>query len=236
MPNNTQMMHDTDNLCAWHLFGRVHAKVELFVKLWVVIVMNIFVYDILTKIKIVFGTDSLAKEREAFLSLYFPLVGFIALKLLDCWFINECWFRTHGMFRDILLHSQSNSSQCLCWIWSRIDTFINHILHPCNISSRRVILIAKSRYNGLHQDLDFLLLVRWYFLCPSIGKCIIVPIVKHNLNVGTDFEVNILISKSKTKIGFCRSVFVFGLAFLCDDGNLHVPMFFISATKVISFP
>lgn len=49
-------------------------------------------------------------------------------------------------------------------------------------------------------------------LIPNWG--IIVPIVKHNLNVGTDFEVNILISESKTKIGFCRSVFVFGLVFL----------------------
>jgi hypothetical protein len=68
----------------------VHAKVKLFVKLRVVIVMNIFVYDILSKINVVFGTDSLAIEREAFLSFYFPLVGFIALKLLDCWFINEC--------------------------------------------------------------------------------------------------------------------------------------------------
>lgn len=68
----------------------MHAKVELFVKLRVVIVMNIFVYDILSKIKVVFGTDSLAIEREAFLSLYLPLVGFIALKLLDRWFINEC--------------------------------------------------------------------------------------------------------------------------------------------------
>lgn len=52
--------------------------------------MNIFVYGILSKIKVVFGADSLAIEREAFLSLYFPLVGFIALKLLDRWFINEC--------------------------------------------------------------------------------------------------------------------------------------------------
>lgn len=51
------------------MLGRVHAKVELFIKLWVVIVMNIFVYDILTKIKIVFGANSLAIEREAFLSL-----------------------------------------------------------------------------------------------------------------------------------------------------------------------
>ena len=58
------------------------------IKLWVVIVMNIFVYDILTKIKILFGADCLAIEREAFLSLYFLLVGFIALKLLDRWFIN----------------------------------------------------------------------------------------------------------------------------------------------------
>ena len=69
---------------------QVHVKAELFIKLWVVIVMNIFVYDILSKIKVVFGTDSLAIEREAFLSLYLPIVGFIALKLLDCWFINEC--------------------------------------------------------------------------------------------------------------------------------------------------
>ena len=68
----------------------MHVKAELFIKLWIVIVMNIFVYDILTKIKILFGADCLAIEREAFLSLYFPLVGFIALKLLDRWFINEC--------------------------------------------------------------------------------------------------------------------------------------------------
>lgn len=72
------------------MLGRVHANVKLFVKLRVVIVMNIFVYDILSKIKLVFGTDSLAIEREAFLSLYFSLVSFIALKLLDSWFINVC--------------------------------------------------------------------------------------------------------------------------------------------------
>lgn len=41
----------------------MHVKAELFVKLRVVIVMNIFVYDILSKIKVVFGTDSLAIER-----------------------------------------------------------------------------------------------------------------------------------------------------------------------------
>ena len=71
----------------------MHTKVELFIKLWVVFVMNKFVYDILTKIKIVFGAD-----YDLAFALSFLIISY--LQVFPSKFIksNQCSFSIYTIF------------------------------------------------------------------------------------------------------------------------------------------
>ena len=112
------------------MLRRVRTHVEFFIKLRIVIIIDVLIDNVLTEVKIVFGTDGFTIEGKTFLPFYLSLECFVALQFLDGWLICKHRSLAHRMFCKVLLHARDYSRQSCVIIGNRIDATVNDGLCP----------------------------------------------------------------------------------------------------------